>query len=243
LSIIHLPLQGVDEEDNGNDERQHQKEDDIDDGESGLLSKLEYDPEWLAIVKKTHHLTKTTHGRNAVSSDVPSSDVVTPEEVEWVINHFGSSLEISNSYFEQTVPPHIGAATPLPRPLPPPLPMMGNPQTDRLLNLLELDHITTVPYARLAGQTAATSTGATPFDENEICVDEEDDDDEVSAIAAGSGRDVQDENEIDLDDDDDTQGVEVPSTSQGPGIGEISSEGASNGEQGNSPKKLRVDDA
>ena len=66
---------------------------------------------------------------------------------------------------------------------------MGNPQTDHLLNLLELDHIVTVPYSGDAGTNHDGDGMITnQHDSAQMAMDE-------SQIMKEAG----DENEIDLD--------------------------------------------
>jgi len=192
LSIVHIPVK--------------ERESD---------AKLEYDPEWLAVLRKTHELTKVTEER-AVLPPV-EENLITPDDVEWVRQKLGPSLAIPEN-FERTAPAHAGAPFPLPHPLPPPLPMMGNPQTDRLLSCLELEHIATIPYSgpptttRMIDDKNEIGVGGggdgdgdddgVPKDENEIDLDNDDDqvdvaeDDQVDVA-----EDADDENEIDIDDD------------------------------------------
>ena len=167
LSVLHLPV---------NDRKSD--------------SMLEYDPEWLAILRKTHDLSFVSRGPASVPVQ---PQYVTSEEVDWVKRRLGKSLVIPEN-FSQTVQPHLGP--PFTSPLPPPFPMMGNPQTDTLLQLLELQHIVTIPFSQ-------TSTGVPAdqaVDENEIEIDG------VDAVPTTDGDiDVQplkDDNEIELGDGD-----------------------------------------
>jgi len=147
-------------------------------------ARLEYDAEWLAILRRTHELTTASpHTRVAIPTEV---EVTTSDEVEWVRRRLGLTMTIPADAFQRTVPAHAGPAFPLPKPLPPPLPMMGNPQTDMLLSALELNHITTIPYS-------PTDTNVLDEDENEICIDEDENDHAVA--------EAHDENEIDIDED------------------------------------------
>jgi len=168
---------------------------------------LRYDPEWLAVMKKTHHLASNRR----VKIDLPREPAaITDKEVQDITQTV--DLLIHPESFVQTVPPHTGPSQPLPRSMPPPLPRMGNPQTDRLLHQLGLDHVVTVPYQE---QNTA--------DENEIDLDEAMEDDPNSIdIDDGEAEESNipdaDENEIDLDDDDDTEDAteRVENTEQGP---------------------------
>ena len=155
--------------------------------EKTTTPKLEYDVEWLAILKKTHHLTVTERRRVRVPSAaaVLAQQPSTKEELDWVRARFGGSMEIPND-FMPTVQPYSPGES-----VRPPLPRMGNPQTDRLLQKLELQHIVTIPsvYYSVVDDVVVV-------DENEIDIDDEEDDVE------------RDENEIDLDSDVDDEEVE-----------------------------------
>jgi lariat debranching enzyme len=151
LSIVHIPV------------RERQTE-----------GKLQYDFEWLAVVRKTHELTQTRDETVTLPSRI---DRVTQEDVESVrqrlkvfnscLNDYDLSLDIPNN-FVVTAPPHSRPTSPLPQPLPPPLPQMGNPQTDQLLTWLDLRHIGTIPYAPSAASHVQVPLSTGDFDENEI---------------------------------------------------------------------------
>ena len=85
------------------------------------------------------------------------------------------------------------------RPLPPPIVAMGNPQTDRFLASLGLDHKVTIPYriVTATGGDRAAMPGDAVEDENEIDLDEVSHDEKIEAdqheIAIDSGEEVGDE--------------------------------------------------
>jgi hypothetical protein len=185
LSVIHLPSNCPKEE-----------------------ARLEYDAEWLAILRKSHHLTVSEHRR----VHVPKEGVeCTVSDVEWVQNQvllaastpatttFNASSESSPNLtipnnFYPTVPFYShpmfrgGRSTPLAR--------MGNPQTDRLLDLLQLDHILTIPYSR------NQSEAIIPFHLREsatIAVEQQPDDNEIDIDIDGDEHERNDETEIDVD--------------------------------------------
>ncbi|KAL7578401.1 hypothetical protein ACA910_012798 [Epithemia clementina (nom. ined.)] len=140
--------------------------------------KLEYDVEWLSVLRKTHKLSSRSRDPIDLPADYANVD---DDEMQWIHERL-PSLQIPEN-FVQTVPV-IAKGTSmvkLPHHLPPPLPMMGNPQTDELLRILELDHIITVPYT-------GSSVGLAVESRNSV-------EDE-------SRHSVEDENNIDLSDED-----------------------------------------
>ena len=113
---------------------------------------LEYDATWLALLQRTHGWTKRTRHRVVV----PDNDIViTKADEEDVLMRFklrrdenkGESLATT----PLTIPPNfVMIAPPFDptvgnRTYGPPPSMIGNPQTDRLLNILGMDHQITVP--------------------------------------------------------------------------------------------------
>jgi lariat debranching enzyme len=216
LSIVHVPMA-------------HEKLEN---------AQLEYDAEWLAILRKTHHLTVTTRQRVHLPTKNNDDDHhdnfhVTTDEIDWINERF-PSLVIPQDNFTQTVPPYPGG--PLPNRLPPPLGIMGNPQTDELLRRLELPHLVTVPYTKTpiittTGQTSNTNNNnMMQDDENEIIIDEEDNDnmdddaaaagDVAVAVASGDARlasqgdDVGGKINLDDNNDDDNKDNAVTSADQ-----------------------------
>ena len=188
LSILHLPCHG-------------------------RKDVLEYDPEWLAILKKTHYLTCPERRR----VHCPQEPIqVTREEVQSMQTTLAERGQDSDmplaipQNFAKTVPPQSPQSSMAP------FPMMGNPQTDDLLNLLGLEHVITVPYnARLSNALLPVPGPASmPLqeDENEIDLDEDDDGQEGGIILDYEGVEstqtaVNDDNEINLDDEDGSDGA------------------------------------
>ena len=89
----------------------------------------------------------------------------------------------------------------------PPLPLMGNPQTDALLRTLQLDHSLTVPFDKVISSSGVNSQGVsssmkrvTVADDNEIELDElsEAGDEGEVLNPVASTKDIADDNEIDL---------------------------------------------
>jgi lariat debranching enzyme len=157
LSIVHIPV---------DDHRT------TEDSSAALC----YDLEWLTVLAKTHTLTSAGCSGYVTVPDTPTP--VTAQDMELIRQRVGPSLAIRTD-FVRTVPAHMGRASPLPHRLPPPLPRQGNPQTDRFLNMLGLEHITTIPYRPAAAEQEPSAGNH-----------------DAPTVA-----DVDDENEIDLDDD------------------------------------------
>lgn len=175
---------------------------------------LEYDAEWLAIVKKTHHLL--VRERNApklpAGTDFSSTDEELAKIRQRLMDRY-SSLAIPNNFavtakfYRPTRPFHQrdlrGVSVQR---------LDGNPQTDAFLELLGLQHRVTMPY-KPSGKEG-TPTEAVTVDDNEIDLDDLDADATndmkqcadasvqarvTEAFASGVAKDI---NEIDLDDDD-----------------------------------------
>lgn len=170
---------------------------------------LEYDAEWLAVLRKTHGLMQ--RGRTPVS--VPDSlEEPTESEVGWIkerlLQQDGPSIPQN---FEQTVPYH---SDPVFRNRTQPLPAMGNPQTDALLNLLDLEHILTIPHDKslslgdismhLGGRQRVVHN---TVDSNEIDID--DLEEEGTPTRGPPGVSITDENEIEIESDDDDPGMDT----------------------------------
>jgi hypothetical protein len=153
-------------------------------------ARLEYDPEWLAILRKTHNLTETARRRVKLPTQ---PEAVTSEEIAWVCERLGQALVIPENC-RMTVPPHAGPTHPIPSHLPQPFQMMGNPQTDQLLDILQLNHILTVPSHESVAEHGWTDHSAKVVDENDVDIDDVEGDDDDQA-----GNVMKDENEIELD--------------------------------------------
>lgn len=214
---------------------------------------LEYDASWLAMLQRTQGWTQRTRGAVTAEDDLGP---ITNNEIEEVVKRFKG--EDNDSETNPLVIPHDFAVTAPAhdpssgnRTYGPPPPMMGNPQTDQLLNILGLEHRITVPYNNMQQQfepqffqrqpppppvAARPSQPLIPSavirsnnnnpsrnisDENEIDLDDGED-----------GEKANDDNEIDLDEEeeDDKEKGETGDTA------EIDIDG------GNIAKKPRVDD-
>jgi len=149
---------------------------------------MEYDLEWLAILQKSHELTVIEHRRVNMPNELIK---ISQGDLEAIRSQLGNrGLSIPNN-FCVTVPPHDLRDRFLP-----PIPFMGNPQSDELLNLLALRHIVTVPF----------ENDVPLVDDNEIDLDDGDDDDEIN-LPAGHEAHMgncethldDDEKEIDVD--------------------------------------------
>jgi lariat debranching enzyme len=166
---------------------------------------LEYDPDWLAILRKTHDLTCTERKNVTVPDELID---LTDSDIEWVearIKEQSPSSDLSiPENFSATVPEQ---SHPMFQGYVPPIPIMGNPQTDALLKILELEHVLTVPYSteqttrllnpesyRQPIQPREPDMNIMVEDENEIDLGLEED-------GVDDNLDAEDENEIDIDDD------------------------------------------
>ncbi|OQR98807.1 lariat debranching enzyme B [Achlya hypogyna] len=129
---------------------------------------LNLDPEWLAVLRGTHHIASSIRLRPRVPEEEMAIEAA---DVAWVTARLealvdGSPERAANPLawirpFELTAPPAYAP--------PSPVPCVGNPQTDALLALLKLPHVVTLPYVPLA---------ATSEDPNSIDIDVDDEDTE-----------------------------------------------------------------
>jgi lariat debranching enzyme len=205
---------------------------------------LTYDPEWLAILRKTHGLTEPNNRRQQLPNDLmPATDDEILEAKQLLLESRGSLAIPQN--FSVTVPAANG---PAPRPLPGPLSIMGNSQTDEILGLLKLEHILTVPYDpeclremqwSSSNPSAVAAAVQLVDDENEIDIDGDDaDEGEVNTTVTGYGD--KDQNEIDLDDEVNEDAMHAATTREKSEVemDHVDDEGAASG---GSPKRPRLD--
>ena len=191
LSILHLPM---------------------DRDKSDLC--LEYDMEWLAVLKKTHEMTSGEKRHVSVPNEVTE---ISDSDIDWIRERLNArrpekkTTAISTT-FHPTVPFYNdpifhGSHTK-------PFPFMGNPQTDDLLELLELDHIITTPYKDIQLSLGGNNqSSGIEEDDNEIDIDSDSGRDEVEQNDVGNKTDnfnsavgaVEDDNEIAIDSDDDEE--------------------------------------
>lgn len=176
----------------------------------GRKDVLEYDPEWLAVLQKTHHLTCADRRRVHCPRETVHATTEEVESLRTRLTERGQDRETPLAIpqnFSVTVPPQASHGSTAP------LPMMGNPQTDELLNLLGLEHVITIPYNNGPPNVPIPASMQFQADENEIDLEEEDEGQEgdivldyegtasVPSVTAHTA--VIDDNEIDLDDEDD----------------------------------------
>jgi lariat debranching enzyme len=113
-------------------------------------SDLEYDLEWLAVVRQAHPLLPLTRRY----PPLPAAVAVSGDDRGWVARQLmvsQGSFSVPRDAFQGTVPPYDPHNhRPAARVAPPA--QQGNPQTDRLLALLDLAHThqLTVPYTTSA---------------------------------------------------------------------------------------------
>ena len=178
---------------------------------------LEYDPEWLAIVKKTNQFICTEKKYATVPLKLTEVD---ENDVTWV-NERIQSKNFERGLSGLSIPSNFSQTAPIyshpiynnnNRGPPPILPTMGNPQTDELIGMLEMDHKLTIPFDEQVlssfdaglGMNSDNSNKQTMKvedveDSNEIDID---DIDETNDDGGGEGVDDKDENEINIDADD-----------------------------------------
>jgi lariat debranching enzyme len=135
---------------------------------------LEYDAEWLALLKKTYSWNTPDERHDYESPKGWDSSVrILNTDLEWILNRLDGILEIPNN-FVPTVPafhPHEG--------LQPPLPRMGNPQTDHFLQVLDLPHVITIPYEiECPWKKDENEIDLSLEDKDAIDLDDDDDDDD-----------------------------------------------------------------
>ena len=188
----------------------HSKNDsDADNSSSSPSShRLQYDLEWLAILQKTHHWTKTS------STRFPDPNINEIEITKGDIDAIRSKLAercdqtdptVIPNNFAMTLQPHgtIGSDQHVNQGA-----MVGNPQTDDLLNRLGMEHIITIPY--IFNKPSSDAVAPPQSDENEIDLDDMEPSDDTTFGAKSIHQTEpspsaavhvveEDENEIDLD--------------------------------------------
>jgi lariat debranching enzyme len=129
---------------------------------------LEYDPEWLAVLQKTHRISSAEKRRVRCPRDLVPVSKEEIEAIKTTLTERSQDKETPLAIprnFVQTVPPEEANSSTGP------LPMMGNPQTDNILNILGLEHVITIPYSNLSANRGHTSMPSHE-DANEIDLDE-----------------------------------------------------------------------
>jgi lariat debranching enzyme len=172
------------------------------------VDSLEYDLEWLAILRKTHHLSSARYDRRKERVQVPTTRLQSDDlesEMATIRREFADDDFTIPTNFQTTVPQI--RTLPDVRFLPPPMPRMGNPQTDQFLNRLHLSHLPnlTIPYSE---NLFMASTTVVEQDENEILIEED--------VPADAAIQAVDENEIvlDMEEADDRVESQQPSESE-----------------------------
>ncbi len=186
---------------------------------------LEYDLEWLAILRKTHNLNSDERRNVKVPetlADILSDDIQWIEDRLKAMNSDGEGNDLDFCLriprnFQPTVPFYSDPCFQSPT-VAQLLPKMGNPQTDFILELLELDHCVTVPFdttltpSKLSAILRCYDKTRIPVgpDENEINIEN----DETSDMETETKEiPVIDENEIQIDDEDEDESNTTPSES------------------------------
>jgi lariat debranching enzyme len=181
--------------------------------------RLEYDPEWLAILRKTHKLSYAERRRMETPETL---EEISQEDVQWVVDRLKAKNGQDGETGFRTIPTNFQPTVPLyTDPLfqfgarCPHLPLMGNPHTDYLLELLELDHILTVPFdsSLTPDRISAILRGVESHHDEVVVADENEIDIDMDEVEDGA--DAVDENEIQIDEEDD-EGSPVGNSSTDP---------------------------
>jgi len=169
---------------------------------------LEYDLEWLTILQKTHDLTSSKNQKVILPRH---AHAITTQDMTKVYQQFQKHLQIQHP--EGNNPFKIPCNFVMTVPPPPPNDneegngkkendanggkMVGNPQTDELLDILGLHHIVTVPYQRdVLAKKDEVEDGKMIVGNEIMQLDGDNDDDD------DGNNENYDCNEIDLDGDD-----------------------------------------
>lgn len=148
--------------------------------------KLQYNVQWLAILANTSDLTISKKRPVTLPAKLQTP---TKEQCDSIRQNLNGVLDIETlNPFVMTVAPYSPSQH---HALAPPLPIMGNPQTDWLLSKLQIPHVITVPYSGISAE-----------DDNEIILDEEEGKNVTDTVNVTTKTPVMDENEINLEDDD-----------------------------------------
>jgi len=186
------------------------------DDENSNDCNLYYDLEWLAVLRKTHGWTSPN---NAKIQDPDISAIqISEEDLKNVQNRLSDYYklhrdddDINNhddvtqipTNFTMTLQPHgaIGSDVKVNGGR-----MIGNPQTDTLLEILGLNHIITTPYIFVGGDertSQITDTQVRDAIHNNASGHYGPSAAKISRFAEGSNHEVTDSNEIELDSSDD----------------------------------------
>jgi hypothetical protein len=144
---------------------------------------LEYDPTWLAIHRRTEGWSQRNRNKVNIPRDYFEQNPIARDEVQDVLTKLqttASKHDVCNPLaiplnFFQTVRAHDPRS--MQQTYSPPLPMVGNPQTDQFLEMMGMNHKFTVPFCQntIGNKSESTATLATPRnsvdDNNEIDLD------------------------------------------------------------------------
>ncbi|OQS00048.1 lariat debranching enzyme B [Thraustotheca clavata] len=131
---------------------------------------LNLDPEWLAVLRGTHHIASNIRLRPRV----PFEDVVIEnDDVKWINDHLTQHAKLNpdrtdnpNAWilpFAMTAPAFSSKN---------PIVTIGNPQTDALLALLKLPHVVTRPYIPLVSDLEKVPSTSVNTDPNALDIDD-----------------------------------------------------------------------
>ena len=182
---------------------------------------LEYDEKWLAIHRRTEDWSQRTHNKLNVPGDEFEQAPLSSDELQDIVNRLkvtasngGSSQGTLSPMaiplnFVQTVTPHNPQII---QQYGPPRPMVGNPQTDKFLEMMGMEHKLTIPFRNVAEThvVPVPMQMRMPADKNEIDLDCDEDTGEGiddtrtrrTILKMPAPQHVNDINEIDLDGND-----------------------------------------
>ena len=134
LSILNLPVVTKPEEEKQLDKEKVLKDDEVE-GSQSRTYELQYDPEWLAVLRKTHDLNSPDRRRVEVPTNLVSEGDDFHSEVELVIDRLKEKQIQEGEDHWLTIPKNFTVTVPIYSDVAfhgrcPPLPLMGNPQTE-----------------------------------------------------------------------------------------------------------------
>lgn len=144
---------------------------------------LEYDPTWLAIHRRTEGWSQSNRNKVNIPHDYFEQNPIARDEVQDVLTKLQTAASKQDTCNPLAIPLNffctVRAHDPRSMKLTysPPLPMVGNPQTDQFLEMMGMNHKFTVPFYqntignKLESTAALAMPGQCVADNNEIDLD------------------------------------------------------------------------